>query len=73
MGPYADIYREALDREGVANPAELVAIGDEEVVARQVRDYVDAGVTELVYTQTALGSPADERRTWQLLGSLTGN
>jgi F420-dependent oxidoreductase-like protein len=73
MGPYTDIYRDALDREGVANPAELVAIGDEEVVAKQVRDYLDAGVTELVYTQTALGSPEDERRTWRLLGSLTGN
>ncbi|GAB3894089.1 TIGR03564 family F420-dependent LLM class oxidoreductase [Kibdelosporangium lantanae] len=70
MGPYVDIYREMLDREGVASPVELVAIGDEEVVARQVRDYFDAGATELVYTQTALGSPADERRTWRLLGDL---
>lgn len=32
--------------------------------------YFEAGATELVYTQTAIGSPEDERRTWKLLGEL---
>ena len=63
-------YRAALDREGVDHPADLVAIGDEKLLADQVSAYFEAGVTELVYTQTAIGSAEDERRTWKLLGEL---
>ncbi len=72
MGPYGAIpaYRAALDREGVAQPSDLMAIGDEQVLADQVAAYAEAGVTELVYTQTATGSAEDERRTWALLGEL---
>ncbi|GAA2374955.1 TIGR03564 family F420-dependent LLM class oxidoreductase [Streptomyces cuspidosporus] len=72
MAHYATLpaYRAALDREGIDNPADLVAIGDEELLAAQVAAYAEAGVTELVYTQTAIGSPEDERRTWKLLGEL---
>jgi F420-dependent oxidoreductase-like protein len=72
MGPYAAIpaYRALLDREGVAHPTDLMAIGDEQVLADQVAAYVEAGATELVYTQTATGSAEDERRTWALLGEL---
>ncbi|MEU5848826.1 TIGR03564 family F420-dependent LLM class oxidoreductase [Saccharopolyspora shandongensis] len=66
-------YRAALDREGIDNPADLVAIGDEESIAKQVAEYFEAGATELIYTQTAIGSAADERRTWQLLGELAAN
>ncbi|MCW0212962.1 MAG: TIGR03564 family F420-dependent LLM class oxidoreductase [Pseudonocardia sp.] len=74
MGPYAAIpaYRAALDREGLDHPADLVAIGDEQLLADQVSAYLEAGATELVYTQTAIGSPEDERRTWALLGGLVG-
>ncbi|MER7792358.1 TIGR03564 family F420-dependent LLM class oxidoreductase [Streptomyces sp. NPDC097640] len=72
MAPYRNLpaYRAALDREGIDNPADLVAIGDEELLAAQVAAYFEAGATELVYTQTAIGSPEDERRTWRLLGEL---
>jgi len=72
MGPYGSIpaYRAALDREGVAHPTDLMAIGDEQLLADQVAAYVEAGATELVYTQTATGSAEDERRTWALLGEL---
>jgi F420-dependent oxidoreductase-like protein len=66
-------YRAALDREGVTNPAQLVAIGDEELIAKQVAEYFEAGATELVYTQTAIGSEEDERRTWELLGELAAS
>jgi F420-dependent oxidoreductase-like protein len=74
MGPYAAIpaYRAALDREGVDHPADLMAIGDEQLLADQVAAYLEAGATELVYTQTATGAPEDERRTWALLGELAG-
>lgn len=72
MGFYGTIpsYRAALDREGVDHPADLVAIGDEQLLADQVDAYLDAGATELIYTQTAIGSPEDERRTWEVLGEL---
>jgi F420-dependent oxidoreductase-like protein len=72
MGVYGTIpsYRAALDREGVRHPADLVAVGDEQVLADQVAAYAEAGATELVYTQTATGSAEDERRTWRLLGEL---
>ncbi|TDD51381.1 TIGR03564 family F420-dependent LLM class oxidoreductase [Saccharopolyspora elongata] len=66
-------YRAALDREGIDNPADLVAIGDEESIAKQVAEYFEAGATELIYTQTTIGSAADERRTWKLLGELAAN
>jgi hypothetical protein len=72
MGPYGAIpgYRAALDREGVTHPTDLMAIGDEQLLADQVTAYLEAGATELIYTQTATGSPEDERRTWALLGEL---
>ncbi|WP_043488800.1 MULTISPECIES: TIGR03564 family F420-dependent LLM class oxidoreductase [Streptomyces] len=72
MAPYKNLpaYRAALDREGIDNPVDLVAIGDEELLATQVAAYFEAGATELIYTQTAIGSPEDERRTWKLLGEL---
>ncbi len=74
MGFYGTIpsYRAALDREGVSHPADLVAIGDEQLLADQVDAYVEAGATELIYTQTATGSAEDELRTWKLLGELAG-
>ncbi|CAM4425776.1 TIGR03564 family F420-dependent LLM class oxidoreductase [Nocardia ninae] len=75
MQPYATIpaYRAALDREGVHHPADLVAIGDEQLLADQVAAYREAGATELIYTQTAIGSPEDEQRTWKLLGELAAS
>ncbi|MVZ99716.1 hypothetical protein F8568_004865 [Actinomadura sp. LD22] len=44
--------------------------GSEETVAAEVRRYVDAGATEVVLTQTGLTGPADQSRTWQVLGGL---
>jgi alkanesulfonate monooxygenase SsuD/methylene tetrahydromethanopterin reductase-like flavin-dependent oxidoreductase (luciferase family) len=72
MGPYGTIpaYRAALDKEGVDGPADLVLIGDEQVLVDGVRRYADAGATELVFTLTGIGSPDDELRTWRLLGEL---
>lgn len=73
MGPSAAVppYRALLDREGVGHPTGLLTIGDEQLLADQVAAYAAAGATDLVYTQTATGSVADERRTWTLLGEPT--
>ncbi|NMD57724.1 MULTISPECIES: TIGR03564 family F420-dependent LLM class oxidoreductase [Tsukamurella] len=64
-------YRSVFAAEGIAHPIELALIGDEETVARGLRRYVDAGATELYATQTDLGGPEAQRRTWNLLGALT--
>ena len=72
MAFYLDVpsYRAVLEREGVAHPADLAVIGDEETMAAAIDRYVDAGATEIVITNTGLGGADDRRRTWELLGAL---
>lgn len=50
--------------------ADLVVLGDEENVAARVADYFAAGATDVVFSQTDLTTPEDQRRTWALLGEL---
>jgi hypothetical protein len=59
-----------LEREGVAHPADLAVVGDEETPAAAIDRYVDAGSTEISVTSTGVNGPGDRRRTWQLLGGL---
>jgi F420-dependent oxidoreductase-like protein len=63
-------YQRIVELSGAHKAAELVTVGDEETVAKAVREYVDAGATEVVFTQTDLGTDDDRRRTWRLLGEL---
>lgn len=63
-------YRAVLEREGVAHPADLAVIGDEETLAAEVKRYFEAGATEVVVTNTGLSGGADRRRTWKFLGEL---
>ncbi len=63
-------YQRIVELSGASKAAELVTVGDEETVAKTVRDYLDAGATEIVFTQTNLGTEEDRRRTWRLLGEL---
>jgi F420-dependent oxidoreductase-like protein len=72
MAFYANVpsYRAVLDREGVAHPAELAVIGDEETVAAAIDRYFEAGATEILVTNTGLNGSGDRRRTWELLGAL---
>lgn len=64
-------YRAALEREGLTDPTDLVIAGDEQHLADEIGRYADAGATELIFTQTSLGSAEDEQRTWRLLGELS--
>ncbi len=64
-------YRAVLEREGVTRAADLALIGDEDEVGRGLSRYIDAGATELLITQTDMGSPDDQLRTWKLLGELS--
>jgi F420-dependent oxidoreductase-like protein len=61
-------YRALLDREGVANPEDLLVAGDERAVERELRRYIDAGATEIV--AFAEGPRDDRARSIALLSDL---
>ncbi|GAB2714684.1 TIGR03564 family F420-dependent LLM class oxidoreductase [Nocardia thraciensis] len=69
---YDDIpsYARMSELSGVSRAAELVVIGDEESVAARIKEYFAAGATDVVFSQTDLTTPEDQRRTWRLLGEL---
>jgi 5,10-methylenetetrahydromethanopterin reductase len=62
-------YRAMLDREGVAGPADVAVVGDEEAVARQLDWLVGAGAT--AFALSVFGSRQDKERTYTLLSELT--
>jgi F420-dependent oxidoreductase-like protein len=64
-------YRRVLDRGGAAGPGDVVLVGNEADVERQVRDLASAGATDL----GAIAFPADDTsmpRTRELLKGLIG-
>lgn len=65
-------YRRVLDREGVEGPADVVVVGSEAEVERQLRALAAAGATDLV----AAAFPGDDKnslpRTRELLKGLLG-
>lgn len=63
-------YQRVIGLSGATRAVDLAVIGDEEKVAAEVHRYREAGATEVVFTMTDLGSEADRRRTWKLLGEL---
>jgi F420-dependent oxidoreductase-like protein len=61
-------YRAMLDIEGVSGVGDVVVVGDEGEVERQLRRLADAGATEFIATPFG---PADQvKRTLEVLGSL---
>ncbi len=61
-------YRAMLDREGAAGPADVAIVGDEEIVGSRIMALADAGVTDFVAGEFAVGD--DAKRTRALLKSL---
>ena len=61
-------YRAMLDREGAAQPGDVVLTGDEAAVAAQIRALDEAGVTDFVAVEYSRGE--DQVRTRALLKSL---
>ncbi|WP_040777180.1 hypothetical protein [Nocardia pneumoniae] len=61
---------DAIALAGAARAADPAVIGDEELIAARVEEYFAAGATEVVFSQTDLTSPEDQRRTWRVLGEL---
>jgi F420-dependent oxidoreductase-like protein len=60
-------YRAVLDREGAAGPQDVVIIGDETQVERQLRRLRDAGVTD--FFAAPFGSPDEQDRTIDVIAS----
>jgi len=63
-------YRAMLDREGAAQPGDVVLTGDEDAVAAQIGALEEAGVTDFVAVEYSRGE--DQVRTRALLKSLAG-
>lgn len=61
-------YQSMLEREGAGGVEDVVVVGDEASVERQLRRQLDAGATE--FLAFPLGSTADRARTTELLRSL---
>ena len=76
FGRYGQLpsYRAMLDREGVESPAEMALLGNEEAVEEKLRDYAEAGVTDLAVQIYPVGPEphASIARTRNLLRSLIG-
>ncbi|SEQ82158.1 F420-dependent oxidoreductase, MSMEG_4879 family [Lentzea xinjiangensis] len=63
-------YRRVLALNGTENPVDLALIGDEEHVAKGLRQYAEAGATEIVLTAHHDLDPAVQSRTRRLAGEL---
>jgi F420-dependent oxidoreductase-like protein len=63
-------YRAALEREGISHPADLALVGDEETVAAGLRQYLDAGATDVRVSPAAFATDEERLRTWRLVGEL---
>jgi F420-dependent oxidoreductase-like protein len=71
LGFYAAVpaYRNVLDREGAASPADVALIGDERVLDQSLAGLVDAGVTHLVANMSGFVTEEERLRTLEYLAS----
>lgn len=66
-------YRRMLDMEGVQGPADVAVVGNEADVEQQLRNFADAGATDILATVFSVdASPTSVERTNSLLQSLVG-
>jgi 5,10-methylenetetrahydromethanopterin reductase len=65
-------YRAMLDREGVAGPADIAIVGDENQLRGAIKRFEDIGVTDF---NAAIMNTEDGayERTLEFLGSITGS
>ncbi|TCC10501.1 TIGR03564 family F420-dependent LLM class oxidoreductase [Kribbella soli] len=61
-------YRAMLDREGVDGPADVLIVGDEGSIAKQLAQIGDTGVTDLMLAP--IGTPEEQDRTTALLSTV---
>jgi F420-dependent oxidoreductase-like protein len=62
-------YQRVIAREGVDNVAELAAVGSSDVVARQLKAYLDAGATDVVLSPLDRSDSADSEAVWAVAAS----
>ena len=76
FGRYGQLpsYRAMLDREGVESSAEMALIGNEREVEAMLKDYSDAGATDIAVQIFPVGPKLDDSvmRSKQLLSDLVG-
>ncbi|SFJ39410.1 TIGR03564 family F420-dependent LLM class oxidoreductase [Amycolatopsis sacchari] len=60
-------YRAMLDRGGLSGPADSLLVGDESVVLRGIRQYRDAGTTDLILSVPE--SPEERNRALEVIKS----
>ncbi len=67
-------YRRMLDREGVSGPADIAIVGNEEMVAEQIKAIASTGATDFVAAEFPVGDDpkASLARTRELVKSLVG-
>ena len=63
-------YQRVIAREGVDNVAELAAVGSSDLVARQLKTYLDAGATDVVLSPLDRSESADREAVWAVAASL---
>jgi F420-dependent oxidoreductase-like protein len=63
-------YRAVLDREGATGPQDVVIVGDEDAVAKDIHRLADAGVTE--FLASPFGDAAEQGRTLAVLAGVNG-
>lgn len=63
-------YRNVIAREGLANVADLAALGRQESVLRQLRRYLDAGATDVVISPLDRSASVDRQALWRLAAAL---
>jgi len=71
LAGYNDLpsYRQVMDREGAAGPADVSIVGDEATVRAGIQRFADAGTTDFSALEFVM-NPEDEARTRALLKDL---
>ncbi|WP_329003066.1 TIGR03564 family F420-dependent LLM class oxidoreductase [Kribbella sp. NBC_00709] len=63
-------YRAMLDREGAAGPADVLVVGDEASIAKQLDRFRDSGATDLMLAP--IGTREEQTRTTEFLSTVSG-
>ncbi|MCH5645633.1 TIGR03564 family F420-dependent LLM class oxidoreductase [Gordonia sp. ABSL49_1] len=65
-------YPRVLDLGGFSRAADLALVGSADEVAAGLREYLDAGATDVIVTQTELLRPDVQHETWEAAASALG-
>lgn len=63
-------YRRVLEREGVDSAVDVAAVGSAEAVTRQLKNYLEAGATDVVLSAVDGADPAQREAIWTIAAQL---